>query len=210
MTARLTAAEHNDLGVAYHAGRRYDLAAQQFGRALALRPDWPRALGNLGTSRLALGDVPGAIAAYERAAVLAPEDPIIANNLAWALLQDEARWPEAEPLIAVVLARGSGPLGYYLDTLGYLRLRQGQPAQALDAFRAALADPAAASGAIRAQVLEHAGLALAALGDPVGAERCYRRARSLPDAGAPAPDPGPPDPEAQGALARVGRGDTVC
>ena len=69
---------------------------------------------------------------------IAPEDPGAANNLAWALLQDPVRWPEAEPVIQAALARRPEPRGYYLDTLGALLLRKGDDRAALDAFRAAL------------------------------------------------------------------------
>ena len=106
---------------------------------------------NLGDARLAVGDVSGAIEAYERAVAIAPDDPGAANNLAWALLQDPARWPEAEPIIDGALARQPEPRGYYLDTLGALRLRQGDSQGALDAFRAALADAALPRPAPRAR-----------------------------------------------------------
>src|SRR5215470_137291 len=110
----LTASEHNDLGVAYFERGETRRAASEFERAVALRPDWARALVNLGDARLALGEVSGAIDAYQRAVALAPEDPGTANNLAWALLQDETRWPEAEAIIDGALARHPEPRGYYL------------------------------------------------------------------------------------------------
>ena len=110
----------------------------------------------------------GAIAAYQRAVALTPDDPAAANNLAWALLQDPARWPEAETIIDGALARHPEPRGYYLDTLGALRLRKGDDQGALDAFQAALADGALERGASRALVLEHAAEAHARLGRPGG------------------------------------------
>ena len=82
---------------------------------------------------------------------VAPDDPGAANNLAWALLQDPVRWPEAEPIIEGALARRPEPRGYYLDTLGALLLRKGDGQGALDAFRAALADPALTDGGPRAR-----------------------------------------------------------
>ena len=88
---------------------------------------------NLGDARLAVGDVGGAIEAYGRAVALAPDEPAAANNLAWALLQDPVRWPEAEPIIERALARRPEPRGYYLDTLGALRMRKGDTQEALDA-----------------------------------------------------------------------------
>jgi tetratricopeptide (TPR) repeat protein len=170
----LTADEHNDLGVSYFEQGETRRAASEFERAVALRPTWTRALVNLGDARLALGEVPGAIDAYQRAVALAPDDPGAANNLAWALLQDSTRWPEAEPIIDGALARHPEPRGYYLDTLGALRLRKGDIKGALDAFRAALADGGLERGASRALVLEHAAEAHARLGETGAAARSPR------------------------------------
>jgi type IV pilus assembly protein PilF len=168
----LTAEEHNDLGVAYFERGDLRRALGEFERAAALRPDWPRALVNLGDARLGQGDVSGAIEAYRRAVAAAPDDAGAANNLAWALLQDPARWREAEPIIDGALARHPEPRGYYLDTLGTLRLRMGDNQGALTAFREALADERLREGGARALVLEHAAEALARLGDPAASARC--------------------------------------
>ena len=170
--SRHTAEEHNDLGVAYFERGEARRAAQEFERALGLRPDWARALVNLGDARLALGEVAGAIEAYRRAMAIAPEDPGTANNLAWALLQDPVRWPEAEPVIQGALARRPEPRGYYLDTLGVVLLKKGDSQAALVAFREALGDPGLTDGRTRAMVLEHTADAHASLGDPAAAARC--------------------------------------
>ena len=166
------AEQHNDLGVTYFERGEPRRAAQEFERAVALRPTWAPALTNLGDARLALGDVSGAIGAYRRAVAAAPDDPAAAYNQAWALQQDDARWPEAEVIIRGALARGPEPRGYYLDTLGSLLLKKGDDRGALDAFRAALADPGLTDRGTRALVLEHAALAHARLGDPDAAARC--------------------------------------
>jgi tetratricopeptide (TPR) repeat protein len=168
----VTADEHNDLGVAYFGRGETRRAAREFERAVALRPHWARALVNLGDARLALGELGSAIEAYQRAVRIAPDDPGAANNLAWALLQDPERWPEAETIIHGALARQPEPRGYYLDTLGALLLRKGDSRGALEAFRAALADPVMTDGDTRALVLEHAALAHTHLGDEAAAARC--------------------------------------
>jgi tetratricopeptide (TPR) repeat protein len=168
----LTAEQRNDLGVAYFQRGDSRRALAEFERAVARRPGWARALVNLGDARLALGDVSEAIDAYRRAVAAAPDDPGAANNLAWALLQDPARWQEAEPIIDGALAKQPEPRGYYLDTLGALRLRQGNNQAALAAFREALADAAFRDRRSRALVLEHAAEALQRLGDPTAAAHC--------------------------------------
>jgi tetratricopeptide (TPR) repeat protein len=178
----LSAEEHNELGVAYYRRGEYEAAAREFRAATARRPAFTRALVNLGDAQLALGAVEAAIAAYERARATRPDDPDVANNLAWALLQHERRWPEAEPVIREALSRDPVPRGYHLDTLGVLLLRQSQPREALAAFRAALADDALRDPEVRGLVLRHLGDALARLGDHAGAERCYRLSRDRPGA----------------------------
>jgi len=200
----LTADERNDLGVAYFERGETRRAASEFERAVNLRPDWVRALVNLGDARLALGDGDGAIAAYRRAVRIAPDDPGAANNLAWALLQDPARWREAEAIIDGALARRPEPRGYYLDTLGALRLKQGDNQGALDAFRAALADRLLPAGHVRALVLEHAGEAHARLGDEASARRC----RALAEA--ERVNRGARGAAAGGLIGTVGEPGSVC
>ena len=197
----LTAREHNDLGVSSFERGDARRAAREFERAAAMRPDWARPLVNLGDARLALGELDGAIEAYRRAVKLDPDDTAAANNLAWALLQDPARWPEAEAIIDGALARRPEPRGYYLDTLGVLRLRKGESQGALDAFRTALADPALSRGAARALVLEHAAEAHARLGDPQAAARC--RSLAAAERAAPAAS-------ATGGSTTVGERLSVC
>src|SRR5207249_1136629 len=157
-------------------------------------PAFSRALVNLGDAELARGALDSALQAYERARAAAPDDPGIANNLAWALLQHDRRWPEAEPLIRDALARSPEPRGYYLDTLGVLLLRKEEPGEALAVFRAALTDQGLKDRETRSLVLRHTGDALIRLGEDEGAERCYRLARTLAAEG----------------LAEVGASDTVC
>jgi tetratricopeptide (TPR) repeat protein len=211
-TTALSAEEHNDLGVVYYRQGEYAAAAQAFRRALDRRPGFTRALVNLGDAERARGSIDAAIGAYEAARAQSPEDPGIANNLAWTLLQHADRWPEAEPLVRAALARDPAPRGYYLDTLGFALLRKGQPQEALDAFRAALADPGLRDAPTRALVMRHAGNALARLGQASAAERCFRLAESLagqegrpsePRAAVPAGDVLPD-------TGKVGGGDPVC
>lgn len=206
----LSADEHNDLGVLYFARGDHRRAAREFERAAALRPEWARALVNLGDARLAAGQVSAAIDAYERASRVDPDDPGTANNLAWALLRDDTRWREAEAIIRRALARRPEPRGYYLDTLGVTLLRRGDGRGALEAFRAALADPALDRDPARALVLEHVAEAHARLGDTAAAARCRALARS---SGAPGGDGGPETAEGRRDAAdgdNFGASASVC
>ena len=112
----LTAGEHNDLGVAYFERGDARRAVREFERAVLMRPDWARALVNLGDARLALGEREGAIEAYQRAVRIDPGDTAAANNLAWALLQDPsagrrqrpssiAHWPTTRSLVDTTWTR---------------------------------------------------------------------------------------------------------
>lgn len=180
----LSAEEHNDLGVAYQARGELDLAIRQYQRALALRPGWSRPLLNLGNVYLEQGRIAEAIASYEQALAAAPDDPVVLNNLAWALLQHPTRWPEAEPLTRRALAQNPNPRPPYLDTLGMVSLKKGQTAQALAIFREALQDPALARDPrTRSRILLHAGDAHRALGNEEGAGGCYRQALALDPTG---------------------------
>jgi tetratricopeptide (TPR) repeat protein len=190
----LSAEEHNELGVAYYRRGEYEAAAREFRAATSRRPGFTRALVNLGDAQLALGAVEAAIDAYEHARATSPDDPGVANNLAWALLHHERRWPEAEPVIRDALSHDPVPRGYYLDTLGLLLLRKDQPREALVAFRAALADDALRDREVRGLVLRHLGDTLARLGDRDAAERCYRLAGGLPGA----------------TVAEIGGSDPMC
>lgn len=204
----LSAEEHNDLGIAYYARGEYGLATREFRRALALAPGFTLALVNLGDAHLALGEVDAAIVAYGQAHAQSPDSPAVANNLAWALLQHEHRWREAESLIREALARAPEPRGYYLDTLGTLLLRKAEPGPALEAFRGALADPGLRDRAVRAAVIMRAAEALARLGDPAGAARCQQVARALAVSpiGSETGQAGPDIPLSR----EVGPGESMC
>lgn len=127
----LTAAEHNDLGVAYEAQGRLDLAAREYRRALKLDPRFGRAHLNLGNVEAASGRWSTAEREYRRALVALPGDPDPPNNLAMALLRRPGGLAEAESLAvrAVTLAAGRDSL--YRATLAEVRAaRMASPAGA--------------------------------------------------------------------------------
>ena len=78
----------------HHAAKEYRKAADTFSAALAQQPDSWLALHGRADSRLALGEHKPAIADYEKAIELRPEDTALLNNLAWVLAtspRDELR-----------------------------------------------------------------------------------------------------------------------
>jgi len=126
----LTAPEHNDLGVAYEAQGRLDLAAREYRRALRLDPRFGRARLNLGNVEAATGRWARAEREYRRALLDLPGDPDPPNNLAVALVRGGRDLGEAEAhaLRAVTLAAGRDSLyRATLDEVRAARLRRLPP-----------------------------------------------------------------------------------
>lgn len=117
----LSAPEHNDLGVAYEALGRLDLAAREYRRALKVDPRFGRARLNLGNVEATAGRWTRAEREYRRALLDLPADPDPPNNLAVALLRRGRALDEAESLAmrAVTLAAGRDSL--YRATLAEVR-----------------------------------------------------------------------------------------
>ena len=134
----LSAQEHNDLGVAYQARGELELAVREYRRALAQDPDLVRTWLNLGNANLDLGRPDEALAAYERAFQLAPADPEVLNNLAWALHDQPQSLDRAERLIRQALAQNPTPRHFYLDTLGVILIKKGAIGEASDVLLAGL------------------------------------------------------------------------
>lgn len=113
----LSAAEHNDLGVAYERGGQYSLAATQYRRSLRLDDRQARTWVNLGNVEAAGGRWPAAQKSYRRALREAPGDPDALNNLAVALLHTGGSRDEARTLAAKAVASGGERDSIYRVTL---------------------------------------------------------------------------------------------
>jgi Flp pilus assembly protein TadD len=117
----LTAAEHNDLGVAYEKSGDRRLAERQYHAALRKDRRLVRARVNLGNLHAAESRWASAEREYRRALGIQPGDPDALNNLAYALLRRGRRLGEAEAL-AVAAVRASGARdSIYRDTLDEIR-----------------------------------------------------------------------------------------
>jgi Flp pilus assembly protein TadD len=118
----LTAAEHNDLGVAYEKSGDRRLAERQYRRALRKDGRLARARVNLGNLRAAESRWAAAEREYRRALGVQAGDPDALNNLAYALLRRGRRLSEAEAL-AVAAVRASGARdSIYRVTLEEIRI----------------------------------------------------------------------------------------
>jgi tetratricopeptide (TPR) repeat protein len=82
VAAEPTAERWNDLGVAQQRLGPIDRAIPSYRNALAVRAEYPEALGNLATALFLIGDYPAALPHAVRAVVLQPDNPIFATALA--------------------------------------------------------------------------------------------------------------------------------
>lgn len=89
-----SAAAHMRLGNALRTLKRHEEALASYGRALALRPDYPQALYNRGNALRALKRHEDAVADYDRALALRPDYPQALSNRGNAL-RDLKRHEEA-------------------------------------------------------------------------------------------------------------------
>lgn len=94
----LTAAEHNDLGVAYESSGEPSLARREYRAALRRDARFVRARVNLGNLEAAAGRWDRAERSYRAALRDSSGDADALNNLAVALLRQGRRLDEAESL----------------------------------------------------------------------------------------------------------------
>jgi Flp pilus assembly protein TadD len=130
----LSAAEHNDLGVAYEAAGETELARREYRRALRRSPHLARARVNLGNLEAAAGRWKRAEHLYRRALRDDPGDPDARNNLAVSLLHQDRRSEEAEWMarsaVALSQPRDSIARATLADVLEWRARRRGRPAGA--------------------------------------------------------------------------------
>ena len=124
----LSAAERNDLGVAYEAKGEYDLAAREYTRALKGDPKMVRARVNLGNLSARKGDWSAAEREFRRALSVDRDDGDANNNLAVALLQQNKKLDEAEAAATRALAKPSARDSMYRTTLDEVKAARARQA----------------------------------------------------------------------------------
>ena len=117
----LTAAEHNDLGVAYEAAGKRDLAMREYRAALKRDPRLVRARVNLGNLEAAAGRWRKAEDCYRRALRESPTDADALNNLAVVLMRQGRSLAEAESLATRAIQLGGERDSLYRATLSEVR-----------------------------------------------------------------------------------------
>ena len=116
----LTAAEHNDLGVAYERSGQNELAGREYRKALRRDRHFAVARVNLGNLAAASGRWGEAERCYRAALSERPDDGDAMNNLASALLKRGRHLDEAEALASRAVALG-GRDSLYRATLAEVR-----------------------------------------------------------------------------------------
>lgn len=117
----LSAAEHNDLGVAYERKGEIELARAQYQAALRKDPRLVPARVNLGNAEAARGNWAGAEKCYRRALEDSATDADALNNLAMALMRQSRHPEEAVSLAGRAVAIGGARDSIYRATLAEAR-----------------------------------------------------------------------------------------
>lgn len=171
-----------------HAQDRPDAAREALDAALVVLPDAPDLLWAQASYLEQAGDIAGAIALYENLYEMAPNSPIVANNLASLIstYQDDAESLDRAYAIARRL-RGT-EVAPFADTYGWIAYRRGEYQEALEHL-----ELAAAGLPEDALVQYHLGMTYLALDRPDAALDQLQRAVDLA---------GPDDERAQFAVAR--------
>ncbi len=117
----LSAAEHNDLGVAYESDGKLELAAREYRQALKRDHGFGRARVNLGNLEARAGRWRRAEGCYRRALRDSTTDADAMNNLAVALLRQRRDLDQALALALRAVAMGGGRDSLYRATLAEVR-----------------------------------------------------------------------------------------
>ena len=154
-TWKLTADEHNDLGVFCEQTGNLPAAAGNYRRATELAPTNSYFQMNLGNALLKQQLFPEAAAAYRHAIHSEPGNADALNNLACVYCEMNANLDEALALCDQANGLQPGRRPYYLDTRGSVLLRQGRLTEAAETFTRALAATNDRQPALRETIRQH-------------------------------------------------------
>jgi Flp pilus assembly protein TadD len=99
----LTAEQHNDLGVAYEQKGDFDLAGQEFEKAIKKNKDWVIPYLNLGHLYYRQGKLDQAEATLRQGLRIKGDHPDLLNNLAWVLME-KGQLQDAKTLVDKAIA----------------------------------------------------------------------------------------------------------
>lgn len=152
---RLSADEHNDLGVFLERGGEAVAAAGHYRLAADLAPRNAIFPFNLGNALLKQKLLAEAAAAFRRAADLDTGNADALNNLAWTWHELGANLDEAAALCRRAVVLGPSRRAYYLDTLGSVLAKKGKRTEAAAAFVQALAATTDRQAGLRDSIRQH-------------------------------------------------------
>jgi tetratricopeptide (TPR) repeat protein len=154
-TWRLSAEEHNDLGVFFERTGELESATQHYVAATQLMPGNSYFRMNLGNALLKSHRFAEAAKAFARAVELDPQNADVMNNLAYTYCEMGQNLDEAVKLCNRAVQLFPARKAYFLDTLGTVYLKQGKRDEAVTAFEAALAATTNREQSLRAAIQEH-------------------------------------------------------
>jgi len=163
----------------YYLAGRYQKSRLLLERVSAGDPDNPLYLDGLALARSKAGDLPGALAASDRALALKPNDPELLYNRYGVWMDAGKKKEGAETLAALLRAHPSFAPALLAEARALLAA--GREAEAEAAYRRALA-----AGPADLETLNDLGVLLAKRGDYAGAEELFRRALRLAPGGSAA------------------------
>ncbi len=158
-TWRLSADEHNDLGVFLERAGKLAAAAGHYREAAALVPSNSYFQMNLGNALLKQKLFAEAAAAFAKAG----DNPDALNNLAYTYGELNANLDEAVQLCERAVKLRPSHRAYYLDTLAGILLRQGKVSEAVAAYEAALTATTERQSTLRAGINQRLAAARALL-----------------------------------------------
>jgi tetratricopeptide (TPR) repeat protein len=154
-TWRLSAEEHNDLGVFFERAGNLGAATQHYVAATQLNPSNSYFCMNLGNALLKQQLLTEAAKAFSRAVELDPQNADAMNNLAYTYGEMGENLDEAVKFCNRATALFPARKAYFLDTLGTVYLKQGKRQEAVAAFGAALAATTDREQSLRVAIQEH-------------------------------------------------------
>jgi tetratricopeptide (TPR) repeat protein len=158
-TWRLSAEEHNDLGVFLERAGKFAAAAGNYREAVELAPGNSYFAVNLGNALQKQKLYAEAAAAFRRAG----DNPDALNNLAYAYGELNANLDEAITLCERAIKLQPSHRAYYLDTLAGIYLKQGRATEAVTAYEQALAATTDRQSALRTGIEQRLAAARALL-----------------------------------------------
>ncbi len=152
---------------------RTEEAIDQYKKVIAKKPA-AQLYTMLGILEDGAGNMVEAEQHYRKALDMTPEAPIAANNLAWLIVDNQGNLDEALRLATTAVARNQTVPGFY-DTLGWIYLKKGLAAPAVEQLKKAVAleeaDAKKNGMAPNPGYRMRLGIALAKAGDKASARR---------------------------------------